>query len=132
MFLLRYKNAKIINHIRGVVTFTNPLLLEIIIQNLVDNALKYNLSESPNVKIFTEQKDEMLSIYFQDNGIGIATQYVDKLFDPFNRINEMETAMGSGLGLTITKLAAIKMNADIMMVSGDDGCVFRLNLPTNF
>jgi len=128
IFLLKYKNAEIINQVRGVILYSNPLLLEIIIQNLVDNALKYNLSESPNVKIFTEQKDQVLSIYFQDNGIGIATQYVDKLFDPFNRINEMETAMGSGLGLTITKLAAIKMNADIMLVSGEDGCIFRLSI----
>lgn len=128
IFLLKYKNAEIITDIKGVTIYTNPLLLEIIIQNLVDNALKYNLSEFPTVQVFTQQKDQVLSVYFQDNGIGIATEYVDKLFDPFNRINEMETAMGSGLGLSITKLAAIKMNADITLVSGEGGCVFRLSI----
>lgn len=128
IFLIKYSNSQIINQVNGLIIYTNPTLLEIIIENLVDNALKYNTSENPTVTIFTQQKDRKFSLCFQDNGIGIAPQYEDKIFDPFNRINEMETAMGSGLGLAITKLAAIKMNANIELVSGKKGCLFRLDL----
>lgn len=130
IYKIKYKEASIINQVEDITIISNPLLLEIIIQNMVDNALKYNASEVPEIKIYTKKKKTVLSVFFEDNGIGISKDYVQKIFDPFNRINEIETSAGSGLGLTISKFAAFKMNAtlDLYCSSKEKGSIFKLDL----
>lgn len=131
IYQLKYKNARIINEIGKLSIYSNPSLLEIIIQNMVDNALKYNISEIPTIKIYAKEENKGLSVFFEDNGIGIGVDYAEKIFDPFNRINEIETSAGSGLGLTISKLAAFKMNAslDLSFSRKEIGSIFKLIIP---
>ena len=127
---ISYKNSEIINNVGGVFFVSNPALLEIILQNMVDNGLKYNVSPKPQVRIYAESGEKSLSVFFKDNGIGISSAYAGKIFDPFNRVNQIETASGSGLGLTISKLAAFKMNASLELHhSSNEGSVFKLDLP---
>jgi len=127
---ISYKNSEIINNVGGVFFVSNPALLEIILQNMVDNGLKYNVSPKPQVRIYVESGEKSLSVFFKDNGIGISSAYAGKIFDPFNRVNQIETASGSGLGLTISKLAAFKMNASLELHhSSNEGSVFKLDLP---
>lgn len=130
IYKIKYKEARIINQVENETIISNPLLLEIIIQNMVDNALKYNVSEVPEIKMYAKKEKTVLSVFFEDNGIGISKDYVQKIFDPFNRINEIETSAGSGLGLTISKFAAFKMNAtlDLYYSSKEKGSIFKLDL----
>lgn len=130
IYKIKYKEAKIINQVEEMMIISNPLLLEIIIQNMVDNALKYNLSDVPKIKIYAKKEKNILSVFFEDNGIGISSDYAGKIFDPFNRINEIETSSGSGLGLTISKLSAFKMNATLHLYysSKESGSIFKLDL----
>ena len=129
IYKIKYKEARIINQVEDMTIISNPLLLEIIIQNMVENALKYNVSKVPEIKIYAKKHKTALSVFFEDNGIGISKDYVQKIFDPFNRINEIETSTGSGLGLTISKFAAFKMNAtlDLHYSSKAKGSIFKLN-----
>jgi len=92
---------------------------------MVENALKYNVSEVPEIKIYAKTEK---SVFFEDNGIGISKDYTQKIFDPFNRINEIETSAGSGLGLTISKFAAFKINATLNLhySSKEKGSIFKL------
>ena len=130
IYKVKYKEALIINDTEDMSILSNPLLLEIIIQNMVDNALKYNVSDVPEIKIYTKKNKNIWSVFFEDNGIGISKDYATKIFDPFNRINEIETSAGSGLGLTISKLAAFKMNAtlDLYYSSKENGSIFKVDL----
>lgn len=131
IYQLKYKEARILNEIEQIMIYSNPSLLEIIIHNMVDNALKYNISGIPTIRIYWKEEKDHLSIFFDDNGIGIGSDYAEKIFDPFNRINEIETSVGSGLGLTISKLAAFKMNAslDLFYSTKETGSIFKLNIP---
>mgnify|MGYP003600223117 CR=1 FL=1 len=131
IYQIKYKEARILNDIEHLIIHCNPSLLEIIIQNMVDNALKYNTSEIPTIRIYKKLAKDHISIFFADNGIGIGNDYAEKIFDPFNRINEIETSAGSGLGLTISKLAAFKMNAslDLFYSTKNTGSIFKLHIP---
>jgi K+-sensing histidine kinase KdpD len=130
IYKLKYKEAIIVNQSESLLIYSNPILLEIIIHNIVDNGLKYNNSECPSINIYTKMEDSKLSIFFEDNGIGIGNDFLEKIFNPFNRINEIETTTGSGLGLTISKLAALKLNATLELLSSkkNEGTIFKLAL----
>lgn len=129
IILLNHKNAEIINDSTNNFTLTaNESLLEIIIQSLTDNGLKYNQSDQPKVEIYTKINGRKASVYFEDNGIGISEEHREKVFEPFNRINKITSVKGSGLGLSIAHLAAFKMSSNLVLQSSKYGSVFRLDL----
>lgn len=130
IILLNHKNAEIINSDTNNIFLNNNLsLLEIIIQCLIDNGLKYNTSTYPIINVYTKNNQSLISVYFVDNGIGIPEDYKDKIFSPFNRINKLENIKGSGLGLSIAHLAALKMNANLVLQSSNHhGSIFRLDI----
>ncbi len=130
IFSLKYKKSKIINEVKNnCIIYSNAKLLDIIIQNLVDNGLKYNISKTPMIKIFTTKEDKKIYIFVEDNGIGISEEYKTKIFEPFNRINQIDSIPGSGLGLSFANLATLKINSELNLVSGKNGCIFRLSIP---
>jgi signal transduction histidine kinase len=74
-----------------------------VIQNLVDNAIKFIGSQpSPQVTIGACANEENKAIFFvRDNGIGIEPQYHDRIFTLFNKLNT--DTEGTGIGLTLVK-----------------------------
>lgn len=130
IFTLKYPNARIINDVGDVTVETNGAALEIIIENLIDNALKYNKGYIPTVKIYGYKKMyNKVSIFVEDNGIGIKEDFRKKIFDPFTRINEIESSLGSGLGLFIAKNAAAKIDSTIKLNKSDQyGSIFEIQL----
>lgn len=72
--------------------------------NLVSNAVKYaDLTKGPELKIFSKNENGLISIVFQDNGIGFdAVSQKEKLFKPFSRLNAH--GEGKGLGLFLVKM----------------------------
>jgi signal transduction histidine kinase len=67
----------------------------------VENAVKYSPTGG-EVRVFSRQEKESLVIGVRDNGIGIAPEAQQKLFEPFARLKE-NTASGIGLGLVVCK-----------------------------
>lgn len=99
-------------------------------QNLIENGLKYNESSHPKVKVFHAIKSTNLYICVQDNGIGIAPEYHDRIFKFFNRLHTPETYEGSGIGLGLCKKIAQKYGGDIQIVSEPgQGSLFWISLP---
>ena len=99
--------------------------------NLVDNAIKYT-AEGGSVWIKTTARSESVSISVQDNGMGIAEESVDDLFDPFRRGNLALAANipGSGLGLAIVLEVVEQANGRIEVRSTvGEGSEFVLTFP---
>jgi len=79
--------------------------IEQVFSNLIGNAVKYlGPVAKPAVEIGKTVTDGTVEYYVRDNGIGIAPAYHDKIFEPFQRLKEVDVD-GSGVGLTIVKKA---------------------------
>ncbi|UII28526.1 ATP-binding protein [Fulvivirga maritima] len=101
----------------GIVFSVDKSRLKIILNNILTNAIKYHNvdQEDPNVFIGASVKDDMLQLEIRDNGIGIADELKEQIFDMFFRATE--SSEGSGLGLYIAKEMADKLGGSITVES---------------
>jgi PAS domain S-box-containing protein len=70
--------------------------------NLIDNALKYR-SDSPLIEVAALRRDGGWLFSVSDNGIGIAPQYLDRIFDTFKRVHSQREYPGKGIGLALCR-----------------------------
>jgi signal transduction histidine kinase len=111
----------------------NRPLFEMLLMNLITNAVKYNRSEKPRIDIRFVPRKRRLQVRFEDNGIGIAKKETKKIFRKFYQVGRSEdmTARGSGLGLYLVKhIARIhkgKIGAESRGIG--KGSTFTLTLP---
>lgn len=104
----RYPTRKIISHIQETVTmFAEPLLMQMLLQNLVDNAHKYAPIDTP-IEVVLEQNEHHTLLQVKDQGIGIPLEERERVFNKFYRVgNEFtRSAKGTGLGLYLCKKIA--------------------------
>ncbi len=104
--------------------------LEIIFNNLVSNAVKYN-KDGGSVTVALERKDGLVKIQVADTGIGMTPEESAKLFTEFTRIKNEETykILGSGLGLsTVRKLAQLYGGDASVKSEKGEGSVFTVTL----
>jgi signal transduction histidine kinase len=104
------------------------VLLNAILQNLIENAIKYARKENPYVRISIHLSEKHLMIQVEDNGQGISKDQQTKVFDMFYRATE--NANGSGLGLYILKRSVDRLHGSIELVSEETlGSTFIIKLP---
>lgn len=98
----------------GVVR-TNRQLFNIVLDNLIDNAVKYNaLTPSLKINIGGELLGDKVKIYVSDNGVGIANESDEgDVYMPFKRMSDNLATPGFGLGLNIVKRAVKKLGGDV-------------------
>jgi signal transduction histidine kinase/HAMP domain-containing protein len=79
-------------------------LIEQVLRNLVENAIKYSPEDS-DIVISGEVKDKEIRVSVRDRGIGIPLEHQEKVFERFYRVDNLQTrgTSGSGLGLSITR-----------------------------
>lgn len=116
---------------------TDPVLitgdrgeLDIIFNNLISNAVKYNRDEG-SVTVSVKDRGQEVEIAVSDTGIGMTKEEVEKLFGEFVRIKNEKTKniLGSGLGLSILKKIALLYNGDVTVSSiPDAGTTFTVVL----
>lgn len=101
-----------------------------VFSNLVSNSLKYYDHGRPLVIRIGGTVDSGKSIYsVEDNGIGIALQHQERIFELFHRLDPNETD-GEGLGLTIVRQILGRLDGSIRVESTPGlGCVFYVTLP---
>lgn len=106
----------------------NSLIEEVLI-NLIDNAIKFTPPESPiTIQIDTTAYNVIVSI--EDRGPGIMPDEVNKLFEKYYRGRQLTTERGLGLGLAICKMIIELHGGDIWAVSNKEtGATFRFSLP---
>jgi light-regulated signal transduction histidine kinase (bacteriophytochrome) len=74
-----------------------------LVRHLMDNAVKYNNGQRPMVRMSVERGPGEWVIAIEDNGIGIALEYQDQIFDMFQRLHLRDEYPGAGIGLAIAK-----------------------------
>jgi len=110
---------------------TDSRLLHIIVSNLVSNAVKYLNSEGTLELSFLKQ-DGVLELIISDNGIGIPTEEVEKLFIKFYRASNAQSHQteGTGLGLYIVKQSVELLGGTITVETAENkGTKFSVRLP---
>lgn len=100
-----------------------------ILMNLLDNAIKY--TEKGEITLSTSYQDGRLLLSITDTGSGIAEKDLEKIFKPFEQINESDYVRpGVGLGLAITRELVNFMGGEISVKSQlGVGSVFSVSLP---
>lgn len=104
--------------------------LTIVIVNIVLNACVYK-NVDPKISISSSVVGENIVIKIRDNGIGIKTQDLEKIFEPYYSHNENEVIdLGTGIGLSLSKNIIEKMGGNILLSSKEgQGTSITLKLP---
>jgi signal transduction histidine kinase len=109
--------------------------LELILRNLIDNAVKYADGAQPQVRVFCRYDPARSKVVVQiaDNGSGIPHKLRRKIFGRFTRLGpELErNKPGTGLGLYIVRTLVDRLRGRIHVSSRDDGAgtLFEVSLP---
>lgn len=96
----------------------NRMMMEEIVYNLTDNAIRYN-NQGGKVVLAVYNKEEQVILSVKDTGIGIPIEHQEQIFQRFYRVDKSRSKLtgGTGLGLAIVKHIAAKHDAEIGIVS---------------
>jgi chemotaxis family two-component system sensor kinase Cph1 len=80
--------------------WADPVLLQVVLRNLIGNAVKYSRKrEVARIEIAPVQDERGAGLAISDNGVGFQMKYADKLFGVFQRLHRSEAFEGTGIGL---------------------------------
>jgi signal transduction histidine kinase/ligand-binding sensor domain-containing protein/CheY-like chemotaxis protein len=109
--------------------YATPECLEIVIGNLVSNALKFT-TIGGEIKIVSQLEDNHICISIKDTGTGIDKQDLDKIFTRFVRLEAHKNIQGTGIGLSVVKEITIANGGSILVNSEwGEGSTFKLTFP---
>jgi two-component system phosphate regulon sensor histidine kinase PhoR len=109
----------------------NAQLLEQAVLNLIDNAVKYS-DEGKEVIIRAVKKEQAAIITVEDQGIGISSQHLSRIFERFYRVDKARSRKlgGTGLGLSIVKNIVIAHGGSVDVKSEPGkGSIFNISIP---
>lgn len=118
-------------HREGIRVQADAEGLRTILDNLVDNAIKYT-PERGSVTVRWKSEGRMAVIEVQDTGVGIATAHLERIFERFYRVDKARSRDmgGTGLGLSIVKHLTEVFNGDVDVESRPGaGSTFSVRLP---
>ena len=116
-FIIRYPQRIFQEEVVGdIYIMGDRFLLQMAINNLIDNAIKYSPKNSV-ISILLYQQQRVITLVIRDQGKGIEAAEKKKIFDKFYRIGNKATkeAKGTGLGLYLTKKIALQHDATIFV-----------------
>lgn len=94
---------------------TYPSLLKIVLENIIENAIRFRGPVNPTLSITGRAMAEGIELSIVDNGIGIESEYIDRVTDMFFRGSIQSN--GNGLGLYLVKKAMEKLNGQFQFSS---------------
>ncbi|MAC78811.1 MAG: hypothetical protein CML66_12195 [Rhodobacteraceae bacterium] len=104
--------------------------IEQLLQNLVGNGIKYNLTDQPRIHVSAQIDEDRWEIAVSDNGIGIEAAKVVEIFEPFRRLHKSEDFAGTGLGLATCRKIVERHGGSICCESiQGTGSTFLIRLP---
>ena len=114
----------------GIVAAGDPMLLRMALENLIGNAWKFTQErEDARIEFGVMQKNSKTIYYVRDNGTGFDIKYVDKIFDPFQRLDNAMAFSGTGIGLASVKRIIHRHGGEIWAEGEvDKGATFYFTL----
>ena len=108
----------------------NEATLGQVLANLLSNALKFVApGVLPRVRFWSEKRGEFIRLWLEDNGIGIAAQYHERVFRVFERLHGARY-VGTGIGLSIVRKGVERMRGQVGLESAPGkGTRFWIELP---
>ncbi|WP_296417421.1 ATP-binding protein [Pseudooctadecabacter sp.] len=113
----------------AVEVYTDTERLAQVFINLISNAAKYAVAETPTLKIIVRQLGGRRVVDFVDNGPGIPAESQSMIFEKFSRLEDEGKAGGAGLGLAICRQIMGTLGGDVTYVPAQGGAAFRVTLP---
>lgn len=115
------RNINIELYIESAIIIANKEKITEVVNNLVDNAIKYT-DDGGNIKITLKNNGDKATFTVKDNGCGIESKYLNRIFERFFRVKNEKylKVQGTGLGLTIVKNICAHYNADIYINSEEN------------
>jgi signal transduction histidine kinase len=106
-------------------------LLTALLQNLVGNAVKFRGEQPPHVRVSVRRDGDVFRFAVDDNGIGIAPRYADRIFVIFQRLHPKEEYSGTGIGLAMCRKIVEFHGGEIWLEpeGADGGASFGFTLP---
>lgn len=118
----------------GGTMVTDVVAMEIILGNLIDNAVKYSNREHLDVHVCVIQKSKRIHFLVKDKGVGIEPNQLKKIFGRFYRVDSQahSSIRGTGLGLYVVKSLVKRLGGKIKASSKGVGMgtCFRLDFPS--
>ena len=127
--LISEKSAKIINNNLPTLVTHKAAIVQII-HCLIDNALIYSRKNTPPIiEIGAEENEKEWRFSIKDNGVGIDSQFYDKIFIIFQRLQNKEKDSGTGIGLSIAKRHVELLGGRIWLESvPEEGTIFYFTI----
>ena len=130
--IARRRNIELIfESIREVTADIDEVKFSLAVNNLVENAVKYN-REDGWVRVTLDADHKFFYIKVSDSGIGIPEEYKERVFERFYRVDKARSREtgGTGLGLAITKSVIFMHHGSIQVESKEDiGTTFTVKIP---
>ena len=100
--------------VSDIVITTDPKWLEFIINQMVNNSIKYKKENNSYIKIYSKSYQDRVSLFIEDNGIGIPRKDLSSVFNKsFTGENGRNTTKSTGMGLYIAKKLCMKLGHKI-------------------
>ena len=113
--------------------FGDELQLTSAFYNILENSVKYKRINQGNVHLTVQQLDDFIEVEISDNGIGIPTKDLDRVFERFYCVDRSHSGSGVGLGLAIVRHVIVNHEGVIRIESTEGvGTTFFIQFPTNF
>jgi signal transduction histidine kinase len=129
MLLKEKQHIEYPDHIDAIYLNFDEKILELILTNLINNAIKYS-SEESTVYIVAEENDNTLVFFIRDEGIGIPEAEQKHIFNRYFRAENALLNQGTGIGLNIVKTHLENLGGTITFTSTEGkGSVFKVNIP---
>tara|TARA_R110001592_G_scaffold60320_1_gene183338 strand:- start:94 stop:1962 length:1869 start_codon:yes stop_codon:yes gene_type:complete len=105
--------------------------MSILFQNLISNAIKFRKSDcTPVIRVDWSLNDELYTFKISDNGIGLAPEHYESVFEPFRRLHSRTQYEGNGIGLALCKRVVKQHNGEIWLDSENGkGTTFYFTIP---
>lgn len=119
---------------RPVVADADEVKMSIALNNLIENAIKYNY-DGGWVHVTLNADHKFFYVRIQDSGVGIPEELQDKIFERFYRVDKARSREtgGTGLGLALTRRAILLHRGSIKVYSKEkEGTTFTIRIPLNY
>lgn len=119
---------------RPVVADVDEVKISIALNNLIENAIKYNYDDGW-VRVTLNADHKFFYVKIEDSGVGIPEELQDKVFERFYRVDKARSREtgGTGLGLALTRNSILLHRGSIKLYSKEkEGTTFTVRIPLNY